>query len=84
MQVVKRRYPIFRVEWVDTMSWPGWRSKDDKHELVAIATVGHLIERGRKKLVLTASIDLGDEAMPYSGITVIPRSTVTKIERIDK
>lgn len=75
--------PLVQVTWSDAMGQAGWIRPEDAAELepVVVHTVGWLVFKSKKKVVLVGSHnDAGD----YGDPTVIPTDWVLKIRRLKR
>jgi hypothetical protein len=80
-----RRPPLVHVLWTDAFSARGWRNHDEIQELIRESTdidsVGYLIHRSPKKVVLVGSIDR-QETPNMNHYHEIPTSMVKRITHL--
>jgi hypothetical protein len=71
------KHELVMISWKDITSWNGWNSdivEQGKDEPLEFKTVGFLLTKNRKKVVISDSIpDIGN-------LTVFPAGCVTNIE----
>ena len=86
---MSHKLPIVEVDWVDSMSASGWRSAKEvakySAEAQAIKSVGYMLTKDRKKVILVGSLDAIDhdgEVQQFNHYHEIPRGCVKRIRRI--
>jgi hypothetical protein len=68
------------VEWLDTTNGAGWYDLSDiaDEQPTLVKTVGFLVQKDKKKVVLTASLSEGEGL----GYVAIPAPWVKRIKRV--
>lgn len=73
---------VAKVEWVDSTSYDGWRSRNLEFSPVNIETVGYLFNVNKEGVTIVQS-----EAPVENGINamiVIPKGCITKVSTLSK
>lgn len=74
-----KKYPVYRIFWVDSAAPAGWTRPDYAFEVATIESVGFLIEKTPKQVTITTSVsDEGHVMNPLS----IPVAAITKMKRL--
>ena len=78
-------YSKYRVEWIDIIGDSGWADEDkfDKMKLAAPVNEGWIYEKNKEYIKLCASYDKDDDGYVFGDRTMIPRSCITKMTKID-
>ena len=76
-----RQFPVCRVTWVDSCSCSRWRDVDQVRgeTLMECQTVGFLVSRTRRSLVLAQSVN---ENRDLAASWVVPTAGVKRVERL--
>lgn len=77
-------YKLVQVLWIDAESHPDWR---ELSEVIADGTlecisVGWLVSEREDRIVLVASVDLGDDGEMVASHITIPRSALKEIKEL--
>lgn len=76
-----RTHKVVKVEWDDSMSYGGWRGRDDKLKGANCMSCGILVKVKKGYIGITHS--MGDTCNDEIGdVMVIPRHAIKKIEVI--
>ena len=74
-----KKHPAVIVKWRDSASLRGWQDIDTKHGPAEITTIGWLIEKNKKQVLIASCVS-------YEGsirdALAIPRSCVTSLEKL--
>ena len=82
---MKRKWPIVEVEWEDSKGWPGWTHIEDVLAEASKAcsltqyTVGYLIRRDRRYIVVAGSQADTESSDTANGSMQIPRSAIRSL-----
>lgn len=77
--MMTKKYPVYRIFWLDSAAPVGWKHPDYPFEVAAVESVGFLIEKTPKQVTITTSVsDEGNVMDPLS----IPRAAITKMKRL--
>ena len=78
-------YSKYRVEWIDIIGDSGWADEDkfDKMKLAAPVNEGWIYEKNKEYIKLFASYDKDDDGYVFGDRTMIPRSCITKMIKIN-
>ena len=73
--------PIVEVEWYDACSNHGWYDTNTlkKLELVVMWTVGYMLRRNRRVIVLAQAVS---DYAKYSELWIVPMATVKRVRRL--
>ena len=71
--------PMVLVEWIDSALYTGWKKRRNDYCPSSCQTIGFLLERGRKQVVV--AMQLNDEE-DVGEVMVIPRCNVLSITRL--
>lgn len=69
---------IVTVTWVDSATCHGWIPRAEPVSPLECQSVGYLVKRTKKKVVLAHSKNDGQ----WCGVIAIPRSAVTSVSRL--
>jgi len=69
---------IVYVEWEDSFTSPGWRSRED-YDDINIATVGWLVAKSNEGIVITSSVSDSGNVMDQLHI---PKSAIRKFKYV--
>ena len=81
----KERFKRVEVEWVDSVTFGGWRSVESYREHTkpeTIRTAGYLLSKTRTHLTIIQSFDVDSEGNITDAIT-IPRSVVRNLTYLE-
>lgn len=67
------------VRWIDSASNNGWREMDTDIKPVKCRSVGHLVKKNKRRVVLVMSVATSKQ---YGESLVIPRACVTSIRKL--
>ena len=78
-------YSKYRIEWIDILSDSGWADEDkfDKMKLAEPVNEGWVYEKTKDYVKLFASYDKDEDGYVFGDRTMIPRSCITKITRLN-
>ena len=79
-----KRYPLVRVEWVDSCGIRRWSDNSSVKELTPLdcVSVGWVLRDDETSINLVSSNDGQGEDSNVDGIQCIPRSAVRKVEHL--
>lgn len=76
---------IIEVQWTDSMSARGWRTKEETDELLndnpIIHSIGYLFKKDKKKIAIVGSVDHQKEPNTNQ-YQEIPMSAVRSVRRL--
>lgn len=80
----KQKFPrmqLVEVEWIDSAARGRWASREDyeKHDIVTCRSVGYVVKRSARAVVLVQSQSADGDC---SDGMAIPRAAVTKVRRL--
>ena len=75
----------YRIEWIDIISDSGWADEDkfDKMKLAAPVNEGWIYERNKHHIKLFASYDKDEDGYVFGDRTMIPKSCIKKITKLN-
>jgi hypothetical protein len=78
-------YSKYRIEWIDIIGDSGWadENKFDKMSLATPVNEGWVYEKNKKHIKIFASYDKDDDGYVFGDRTMIPRSCITKITKLN-
>ena len=78
-------YHKYRVEWVDCVSDSGWADKNEfeKMKLAYPVNEGWIFSKDKESIKMFASYDKDENGITFGDRTMIPRSWVKKMTKIN-
>lgn len=81
--MIEKRYPLVRIEWVDSNGWNGWIDTHTNidNEALRCVSVGWLVRSTKASKAITAHLADGDPGQMH-GIMQIPCRAITRITHL--
>ena len=80
------KYPLVKIEWIDSGEITGWRFKDEiNFKAKTIMSVGYLVKKTDRFHALASHItDIKKDDYQCCGVMCIPNCSILKQEKIEK